>query len=367
MQGHRACPNLSPNRHGVRKPSRAVPDTLRHRAVDCAVTKVCPTCAAQHEDSLIFCPLDGAVLRTDPSDASLIGTILADRYLITALLGEGGMGVVYRAQHVKLPREAAIKVMHGALTQDPDALARFQREAAAAAAASKVEHDAIARVFDFGETPQGLVYLAMEYLDGPTLKQLLAQQGPLPLPRVAALVHQIAAGLEAAHRQGIVHRDLKADNVLVVPTRGGGEQAKIVDFGIAKAIGAGERALTRTGFVVGTPEYMRPEQLLGDTVDHRSDVYALALLAYHLLTGEMPFDTRTPDRGLMARLTSDPRPLETVRPDARWSLRRYRPPPLRPYRGPPHRRPPHRSVRWSRLGAVDDGGACRTCRSCAGP
>jgi len=140
-------------------------------------------------------------------------------------------------------------------------------------------------------------------------------------------VHQIAAGLEAAHRQGIVHRDLKADNVLVVPTRGGGEQAKIVDFGIAKAIGAGERALTRTGFVVGTPEYMSPEQLLGDTVDHRSDVYALALLAYHLLTGEMPFDTRTPDRGLMARLTSDPRPLETVRPDAQWSLRRYRPPP----------------------------------------
>jgi len=279
------------------------------------MTKVCPTCATQHDDSTIFCPIDGAVLLAGRPESSLIGTIISDRYLVTALLGEGGMGAVYRAQHVKLPREAAIKVMHGNLMQDPEAIARFHREATAA---SKVEHESVARVFDFGETSDGVVYLAMEYLDGPTLKELLAQEGPLPIPRVAALVQQIAAGLEAAHRQGIVHRDLKADNVLVVPTETGTEQAKIVDFGIAKAIGAGERALTRTGFVVGTPEYMSPEQLLGEEVDHRSDVYALALLAYHLLTGDMPFDSRTPDRGLMARLTSEPRPLELVRPDAKW-------------------------------------------------
>lgn len=279
------------------------------------MSKVCPSCAASYDDTTVFCPVDGAVLRADPTQASLIGTILDERYLITAQIGEGGMGTVYRGRHVKLPRDAAIKVMHGTLTTDPAALARFHREAAAA---SRVEHDAVARVYDFGETAQGLVYLALEYLDGPTLKTMLAQHGPLSLARTAALVQQIAAGLDAAHRQGIVHRDLKADNVLVVRTETGGEQAKIVDFGIAKAIGAGERSLTRTGFVVGTPEYMSPEQLLGETVDHRSDVYALALLAYHLLTGDMPFDTRTPDRGLMARLTSEPRSLELVCPDTRW-------------------------------------------------
>jgi eukaryotic-like serine/threonine-protein kinase len=279
------------------------------------MSRVCPSCALSYDDTTVFCPVDGAVLRADPAQSSLIGTVLDERYLITSQIGEGGMGTVYRGRHVKLPRDAAIKIMHGNLTADPAALARFHREAAAA---SRVEHDAVARVYDFGETAQGLVYLALEYLDGPTLKAELAQHGPLPLARTAALVQQIAAGLDAAHRQGIVHRDLKADNVLVVRTEAGAEQAKIVDFGIAKAIGAGERSLTRTGFVVGTPEYMSPEQLLGETVDHRSDVYALALLAYHLLTGDMPFDTRTPDRGLMARLTSDPRPLELVRPDTRW-------------------------------------------------
>jgi serine/threonine-protein kinase len=280
------------------------------------MAKSCPTCSASYPDTTVFCPVDGAVLRAEAAEHSLLGTIIAERYLVTSLIGEGGMGMVYRAQHVKLPREAAIKVMHASLVRDPASLARFNREASAA---SKVEHESVARVFDFGETPDGLVYLAMEYLDGRTLKQLLEDEGPLPLGRAAALVHQIAAGLEAAHRQGIVHRDLKPDNVLVVKDAKGREQAKIVDFGIAKAIGAGERALTRTGFVVGTPEYMSPEQLLGEDVDQRSDVYALALLTYQLLTGDMPFDSRTPDRGLMARLTSTPRPLSVVRPEGRWS------------------------------------------------
>ena len=277
--------------------------------------KACPTCQLRYPDSAVFCPVDGAVLRADLAAESLLGTIVAERYLVTEKLGEGGMGTVYRGQHVKLPREAAIKVMHASLMRDPEAIARFGREAAAA---SRLSHDAVARVYDHGETADGLVYLAMEFVEGRTLKQVLRDDGALPLERAAALLLQVAAGLDAAHRAGIVHRDLKPDNVLVTRDAAGREQVKLVDFGIAKAVGAGERSLTRTGFVVGTPEYMSPEQLVGEAVDARSDVYALAVLAYQLVSGHMPFDASTPDRGLMARLTTAPRPLSVVRPDVAW-------------------------------------------------
>ncbi len=251
-----------------------------------------------------------------PAD-SIVGTVVAERYLITELLGEGGMGKVYLGQHVKLPRRAAVKVLHQNMVREADAVARFNREATNA---SKIDHERVARVFDFGETSTGLVYLAMEYVEGRTLKKVLAEDGPMSLSRTATLVRQIADGLDEAHRSGIVHRDLKPDNILVGKSASGGDACKVVDFGIAKALGSGERSLTRTGFVVGTPEYMSPEQLLGEPIDHRSDVYALALLAYQCLTGETPFDSRTPDRGLMARLANEPRALITVRPDKQWPV-----------------------------------------------
>lgn len=251
-----------------------------------------------------------------PADA-IVGTVVAERYLITELLGEGGMGKEYLGQHVKLPRRAAVKVLHQNMVREADAVARFNREATNA---SKIDRERVARVFDFGETATGLVYLAMEYVEGRTLKRVLAEDGPMSLSRTATLVRQIADGLDAAHRSGIVHRDLKPDNILVGVSASGGDACKVVDFGIAKALGSGERSLTRTGFVVGTPEYMSPEQLLGEPIDHRSDVYALALLAYQCLTGDTPFDSRTPDRGLMARLANEPRALLTVRPDKQWPI-----------------------------------------------
>jgi len=277
--------------------------------------KVCPNCSVQYPDALAVCPTDGATLRAADPGSDFIGTIVADRYVITEVLGEGGMGKVYRARHVRLPREAAIKVLHPRMVQDPAAVARFDREAANA---SRIDHENVVRVFDFGETQDGMVYLAMEFVAGRTLKDLVDKEGPLPLARAVSFVRQVADGLDAAHRLGIVHRDLKPDNILVVRDERGVERCKIADFGIAKAIGSGEKSLTQTGFVIGTPEYMSPEQLLGEEIDHRSDVYALGLVAYQCLTGETPFDSKTPDRGMMARLTNQPRALADLHPSQKW-------------------------------------------------
>lgn len=279
--------------------------------------KVCPVCGVSYPDANAFCPADGTTLRAADADGDLIGSVVADRYLVTDLLGEGGMGKVYLARHVRLPLQAAIKVLRPELLKDPAAVARFNREAANA---SRIEHERVARVFDFGETNDGLVYLAMEYVPGQTLKGLLGKTGALSLQRTATIIRQVADGLDAAHRMGIVHRDLKPDNILVTQDDDGSDRCKVVDFGIAKAVGSNEKesGLTRTGFVVGTPEYMSPEQLLGGDIDHRSDVYALALVAYQCLTLDMPFDTNTPDRGMTARLVSAPRPLLTVKSDVAW-------------------------------------------------
>ncbi|WP_373061133.1 serine/threonine-protein kinase [Gemmatimonas sp.] len=265
----------------------------------------------------MFCPSDGSTLRAADSDGDLIGSVVADRYLVTDLLGEGGMGKVYLARHVRLPLQAAIKVLRAELLKDAASVARFNREAANA---SRIEHANVARVFDFGETSDGTVYLAMEYVSGRTLKEVLEKEGPLTLQRTAVLIRQVADGLDAAHRISIVHRDLKPDNILVTVDENGVDRCKVVDFGIAKAVGGNDKeaGLTRTGFVVGTPEFMSPEQLLGTELDHRSDVYALALVAYTCLTLDLPFDRNTPDRGMTARLMSAPRPLALVRNDLQW-------------------------------------------------
>lgn len=280
--------------------------------------KVCPVCGTTYADSNVFCPADGSTLRAADTEADLIGSVVADRYLVTDLLGQGGMGTVYLARHVRLPQQAAIKVLHPEMCKDPAAIARFNREAANAC---RIEHERVARVFDFGETTDGLVYLAMEYVAGQSLKDIIQQDGPLPFARTAAIVRQIADGLGAAHRLGIVHRDLKPDNILVSKDEvTGADRCKVVDFGIAKAMGGNDKesGLTKTGFVVGTPEFMSPEQLLGAELDQRSDVYALALVAYTCLTCDLPFDMKTPDRGMTARLVSSPRTLSAVKPDISW-------------------------------------------------
>ena len=277
--------------------------------------KTCTSCGTTYPDSMVFCPSDGTSLRLDESGGDLIGTVIADRYLVNKLLGEGGMGKVYLAQHVRLPQQAAIKVLHHDMVKDAGAVARFNREAANAA---RIEHDRVARVFDFGETSEGLVYIAMEFVPGKTLREVLDVSPRLPPARAANLVYQVAEGLEAAHRLSIVHRDLKPDNILVITDEGGSDRCKVVDFGIAKLTNGSETQLTQVGMLVGTPEFMSPEQVLGEQLDGRSDVYALALVAFEMFTGELSFEGNTPERKLTARLIHDPRTLAEAAPDVQW-------------------------------------------------
>ena len=263
---------------------------------------------------MVFCPTDGTSLRADESSGDLIGMVIAQRK-VTKLLGEGGMGKVYLAEHVRMPQKSAIKVLHQDMVKDAGAVARFTREAANAA---RIEHDRVARVFDFGETSDGLVYIAMEFVPGTTLRGLLDNEHRLSPVRAANIVYQVAEGLDAAHRLSIVHRDLKPDNILVITDETGADRCKVVDFGIAKLTSGSETQLTQMGMLVGTPEFMSPEQVLGEQLDGRSDVYALALVAYEMFSGALPFEGNTPERKLTARLIQDPKTLTDVAPDIEW-------------------------------------------------
>ena len=279
--------------------------------------KICTACNAEYGDEILFCQKDGTPLRPSVATTDLVGQVIADRYHITKMLGEGGMGQVYLAEHVKMGRRCAIKIMSPGMMSDPDAISRFNREAANA---SQIGHPNVCAIYDFGETPEGLIYLAMELIDGKSLTALLDEAGTLPLARAADLTAQTADALHAAHDLGIVHRDLKPDNIMVITGRGK-DIVKVVDFGIAKAMGAdsGNQKVTKTGFVVGTPEYMSPEQLAGDPVDGRSDLYSLGLVFYRALTGLSPFPADSQQETMIKRLTDDPVPLAVARPEGRFS------------------------------------------------
>ncbi|HEV8496089.1 MAG TPA: serine/threonine-protein kinase [Gemmatimonadaceae bacterium] len=268
-----------------------------------AVIKVCPQCGTEYETGDRFCPKDGTSLRPKAAGDPLIGRVIADRYLVLARIGEGGMGRVYLAEHVKMTRQCAIKVMNPSLVNDPDSLHRFAREASNAA---RILHSNVAAVFDYGEADK-IVYLVMEYVDGESLSTIIARDGPLDPRRAIDIARQVADGLSAAHELGIVHRDLKPDNVILTHTRGGKEIAKVVDFGIAKAIAESPQdALTRSGLVIGTPEYMSPEQLLGDPVDERADIYSLGCILYQMLTGAQAFSADTREQMIRRRLHETP-------------------------------------------------------------
>ncbi len=274
--------------------------------------KVCTTCGSEYPDDQSFCPADGSALKST-SAVDLVGAIVANRYRILEKLGEGGMGAVYLAEHVKMGRMSAIKVISKSLTQDADAIARFNREAANA---SRINHPNVCAIYDFGETEDGVIYLAMEFIEGESLTALINREGALAPTRAADIARQTAEALEAAHEFGIVHRDLKPDNIMITKTRGGSDLAKVVDFGIAKAAGGDEKQnVTKTGLVVGTPEYMSPEQLSGDAVDSRSDIYSLALVFFRMLTGTLPFQADTAQEVMIKRLTDEPLKLKEALPE----------------------------------------------------
>src|SRR5689334_265649 len=277
-----------------------------------AVAKVCPQCGSEYETTDRFCPRDGSPLRPKSGDDPLVGRVIADRYLVLAPLGEGGMGRVYLGEHVKMNRQCAIKVMNPSLVNDTESLQRFAREASNAA---RILHPNVAAVFDYGEMDK-IVYLVMEYVDGEPLSTILAREGALEARRAIEIGRQIADGLQAAHELGIVHRDLKPDNVIVARTRSGKEVPKVVDFGIAKALSeAPQDALTRSGLVIGTPEYMSPEQLLGDPVDARADIYSLGCIVYQMLTGAAAFAGDTREQMIRRRLHEAPPHVRDVDPN----------------------------------------------------
>ena len=276
-----------------------------------STAKICPQCEAEYPLDQRFCPIDGATLRTQGASGDLAGSVVADRYYVMRKLGEGGMGQVYLAEHVRMGRKSALKVMHPRAVHDADAISRFNREAANA---SRISHPNVAAIHDFGETSEGLIYLAMEYVEGEPLTALVERTGALPPLRAADLVRQTADALHAAHDMGIVHRDLKPDNIMLTRNRDGSDCVKVVDFGIAKAQGTSQK-VTKTGLIVGTPEYMSPEQLAGDTLDGRSDIYALGLVAFHLLTGRLPFPSESAQESMIMRLTERPRRRADVRDD----------------------------------------------------
>jgi serine/threonine protein kinase len=218
----------------------------------------------------------------------LLGRVLSERYRILSKLGEGGMGVVYLAEHVVIEKKIALKVLFPDLTRRADLVQRFMQEAKSA---SRINHENVIDITDFGQSPEGYVFIAMEYLSGQDLGQVLKGSGPMPWPRAQPIVLQIVKALRAAHERGIIHRDMKPENIFVLPRDDGREFVKVLDFGIAKVMGLEEDVprLTRTGMIFGTPEYMSPEQAQGQSVDHRVDIYAVGCIMFHILTGRVPF------------------------------------------------------------------------------
>jgi eukaryotic-like serine/threonine-protein kinase len=244
-----------------------------------------------------------------PQVDPLLGQTLAGRYQIQKKLGEGGMGAVYLATHNLLEKQVALKVLHGEFARKPDLVERFMQEAKAA---SRIRHENVIDVSDFGTTPEGLVFFAMELLKGHDLHEevararLAAQR--LPWGRSKKIFLQICAALSAAHALGIVHRDLKPENIYLVDFLGEPDFVKLLDFGIAKQteVAEGDRKLTRTGMLFGTPEYMSPEQARGETVDLRVDVYAMGCILYQLVTGKVPFEAENFMGVLSLHLTEPP-------------------------------------------------------------
>ena len=278
--------------------------------------RLCLQCGVEYPVEQRHCPADGSALQLKTNDDTLIGKTIADRYHILELLGVGGMGRVYLAEHVALGRKSAVKVISPAYANSAEAITRFNREAANA---SRINHPNIAQIYDFGES-DGVLYLAMEFIEGEALSAMIERLGPLPITRAASITMQVADALGAAHTLGIVHRDLKPENIMIGRRHDGSDWVKVVDFGIAKTVEREEASqnVTVAGVSLGTPEYMSPEQFAGERLDHRTDIYSLGLVLYNLLTGKLPYPQVTSKETLVKRLTSPPTPLAEVRPDVGW-------------------------------------------------
>jgi serine/threonine protein kinase len=290
---------------------------------------VCPNCGNVSDDNR-FCNRGGAELApplalaaasdvvtspgavSQPSDSgALNGRTLDQKYYLESKLGVGGMGIVYRAGRLLIGDQVAVKVLHPDQMTDPQAVKRFRREAQIGA---RLKHPNVVTVYDFGVSSEGLSYLVMDLAEGENLGSLIERQGTLAETDAAEIIRQVCAALDEAHRQGVVHRDIKPQNI-IVQTTSDGLQVKVLDFGAAASRDITTSKLTRTGAIVGTPDYMSPEHCLGEELDRRSDIYSLGVVLFEMLTGVTPFDSPTPTAIVIKHVHDPPPPPRTLNPN----------------------------------------------------
>jgi len=307
-------------------------------------SKRCPKCGAVYTADAKFCPRDGSPLvgvtpaagtapaapaaggsttqvrmavKPPPSGSdpakTLRNQILDNRYQVMKKLGEGGMSFVYEAKDISTGESVAVKIMTPKLAQDKTAAERLRREAGLA---MRLDHPNICRIMRLGETPEGLIYLVMPLLRGELLSDREVREGPIPMEVGLPIMRQVCDALNFAHEQAIVHRDLKPENIFLI-VENGQLKAVVTDFGLAKErrTEPGMAKLTATGIILGTPEFMSPEQIRGKPLDGRSDIYALGLVAYEMFTGRLPFEGKTAQDMMIARLRGEPLPMRKARPD----------------------------------------------------
>jgi len=266
--------------------------------------KVCPVCGTRYDVVAAFCQRDGSALVQAHDDPDpYIGRTLLDQFRIEERVGAGGMGTVYRAHQMHVGRDVAIKILHPELIQNPDAVRRFRREARVSAS---LDHPNVVRTFLFGQLPDDSLYLVMEYLRGRSLMDLLRTNGALDPARALHIATQICDGVGEAHRNGVVHRDVKPENVLLVTRGHDPDFVKVLDFGIARFAWGEQTVATQSGLIFGTARYISPEGAQGEPTDTRSDVYSIAVLTYQLLCGETPFDATSPVGLLMRHIHDAP-------------------------------------------------------------
>jgi serine/threonine protein kinase len=300
----------------------------------------CPKCGSVYTDTARFCPKDGTKLvevqakpvpsgsgtavRQPPNSgkgrgldraSTLSNQILDARYQVLQKLGEGGMSYVYLAKEISSDATVAIKVLSPRLASDKSSVERLRREAGLA---MRLDHPNVCRILRLGESEDGLIYLVMPFLKGELLSDREVRGGPMDLGLGITLLQQMCAGLHHAHELQIIHRDLKPENVMLVPDDGDGtDRAVVMDFGLAKERRADPAIakLTATGIILGTPEFMSPEQIRGKPLDARSDIYALGIVAFEMFTGKLPFQGRNAQEMMIARLRGQPTPIRQLRVD----------------------------------------------------